>query len=1149
MDAQKKIYHTRLLMIAAVVLLAIAAPCVVFAETACSKVQLEISQELTLERIAFDAKMVITNNVADKSLTDVLVDVSITDSAGNAKNDLFYVRVSSLNNISGVDGSGSVAASTAAEIHWLIIPSSGAGGSDAAGTQYSVGATLTYSIDGVQQTVTVNPDVITVKPEPQLVLDYFTPYQVLGDNPFTSDVEAPVPFPLAVRVMNQGYGSATNLKIDSVQPQIVENDQGLLVDFQLIGTTVNDSEVSPSLTVTLGTLDSMKSATASWEMISTLSGRIKEFSATFSHASELGGELTSLIKETNTHYLTHRVKNNLPGRDNYLDFLAYSTDLTNNVDRFPDTIYESEIPDNSGNPDDSRTSVKIAEVTSSPARPTSSSPEVLMSISTGTTGWVYVRLSDPAQGLLTLLDVVRADGVHLDPNNFWVDEGLDADYQTTHTLQFLDYRDSASLTGNYTLVYTQPADDTTPPTTELIFDGVSSGTDPVSISPETRIIFTAKDNDGGSGVDQMLKKVVGTDADFTGAYPMTLAQAGSYVLQYYSIDSAGNTEAVKSTNIVIDAAAPAISAFQAAPATFSPGAPKGIAAQRTTTFSFLVTDETGTLDAVIDVAQGSVFSGSAIVRSIKISVPSGTQSSADWDGKDGNGTLVAEGVYTARLSVTDGLDSSTRNSTVTATTTVTIAPWFTGQALDPNPSAAQLYPEVSGTMVVWQDKRNGSWDIYRKDVNGSGSSAVTSNSADQIRPSISGNVIVWQDFRNGNWDIYGYDISTGREFAVNTDSGNQELPVVSGNWVAWQDDRNGNLDIYAYNLSTLELVQVTNHVRDQMHPAISGTTLAWEDYRHGAANMYTFDLTSRVETRFSVSSANQTLPAISGTGLAWTDDRNSQADIYFSSSLYNEARLTYGAGDHSQAAMLDGLIVYTNFEAGAGDPNLSFYDTASNLGVLLSSDTSRQEEPALGTGVLLWQDDRDGTAQIYWSSFQVEVVPIGVEIKQGLNLIAVGDKLVGAYQTAAGLIGASPDGIVIEKIVSYDSRSGTFLDTAAGIDSALQKGMAIGLYASNSGSLDVADSGETGTYTLLSGTNYIGMLSIPNGYSSYSLLQSIGFDNVQSVRKFNNQTGAWETAAVRTVAGTSSAAGVDFVIQPGDGLIVVMKNRVDGWKP
>ncbi|MEK7557176.1 MAG: ATP-grasp domain-containing protein, partial [Patescibacteria group bacterium] len=81
-----------------------------------------------------------------------------------------------------------------------------------------------------------------------LVLDYFMPYEVLGDNPFTKEVEAPVPYPLAVRVLNVGYGSAASLKIDSAQPKIVSNAQGLLIDFKLLGSSViAPAPVSPEV--------------------------------------------------------------------------------------------------------------------------------------------------------------------------------------------------------------------------------------------------------------------------------------------------------------------------------------------------------------------------------------------------------------------------------------------------------------------------------------------------------------------------------------------------------------------------------------------------------------------------------------------------------------------------------------------------------------------------------------------------------------------------------------------------------------------------------------------------------------------------------------------------------------------------------------
>lgn len=1135
-----------------VLLLSLAAPRTSFALGACAKVKIEILQELTLERIAFDAKMVITNNVPDKDLTNVRVDVNIKDDAGNSKESIFYVRVSSVNNIAAVDGTGTVAGATAAEIHWLIIPSPGAGGMVSTGQIYWVGATLTYTVAGKQETVTVNPDRIIVKPEPQLILDYFTPYEVLGDNPFTPQVEAPVPYPLAVRVLNAGYGPAVNLKIDSAQPKIVENNQGLLVDFKLLGSAVNDSAVSPSLSVSIGTLDSMKIATAYWEMISTLSGRITEFNATFSHASELGGELTSLLKETNTHYLTHRVKVNLPGRDGHLDFLAYSTDLSQNSDRLPDAIFESEIPGNTGRPEDSQSSVSAVAVVTPPARPTASAPEVLMTLQTGTTGWVYARTADPSQGLLKLLDVVRSDGVHLDPNNFWVQEGLDKNYQRIFTLNVLDYWADAAAPGTYKLVYTVPAEDAIPPSTKLIFDGPATGSGPAySITPDTRVILAATDNDGGSGVGQMFEKVIGIDADFEAAYPFTIPDPGTYTMEYYSVDRAGNTEATKTATIVVDSAAPAVLTFQASPSTISPYAPRGVAAARTTDFIVKATDDQGTLPATIDISKGAEFSPTAVIRTLKTSLVKDVQSAVPWDAKDSFGALVPTGTYTVRLSVTDGLDSSpTYSHTKTSTISVTVADWFTGQPLDPNISGAQQHPQISGTRVVWQDNRGGTWQIYTKDTADAVSTAVTANSADHQYPAIDGNIIVWQDNRNGNSDIYGYNLTSAQEFVICNDAGNQERPVIAGNWVAWQDDRNGNWDIYAYNLAAQQPVkQITSHVRDQLHPAIAGTILSWEDYRHGLGEIYTYDLTTGTETRYTIDIYNQTLPAISGGSLVWTDQRNSQRDIYYSPAQNTEIRATYGTGDHSQATLLNNVIVYTDYEAGIGDPNLSFYDTLSGLGALLTGNPARQEEPALGSDVLVWQDDRDGISQVYWSPFKVEAVPISADIKPGLNLIAVGDKLAKAYQTTGALITAVPNGITIEKIVGYNSQSGTYMDTSAGSDIALQKGMALGVYAKGSGTLDIADSGESVLYTLFPGQNYIGMLTVPNGYTAYMLLESVGFDNIQSVRRFNNQTGLWETASVRDLLGNKSTAGINFVLHQGDGLIVIMKQRVDGWKP
>jgi beta propeller repeat protein len=424
------------------------------------------------------------------------------------------------------------------------------------------------------------------------------------------------------------------------------------------------------------------------------------------------------------------------------------------------------------------------------------------------------------------------------------------------------------------------------------------------------------------------------------------------------------------------------------------------------------------------------------------------------------------------------------------------------------------------------------------------------NTSDRQYPAIDGTIIVWQDYRNGNWDIYGYDLSSGTEFPISTATGDQTQPVIAGNWVAWQDNRSGNWDIYAYNLTTHETVQVTSHERDQIHPVISGTTLTWEDYRNGAAEIYQFDLTTRTETRITFDLVDQILPAAFGTTLAWTDLRNGQKDIYAYDPARGAVRLTYGQGDHSQTAISGSLVVFTDYEAGANDPNLSFRDLSSGAGGRLTSDPARQEEPAIATSAVVWQDNRDGKYQIYSAPFATEPVPVQADLKQGFNLVAIGDALKSAYPTASALIAGRGSDLGIGRLLFHDQPHNTYMEASGSSgDFSLVKGSGMVVYAGTPGTLKLAESGETASYTLLPGTNQIGILTVPFGYSAYDMMRSVGLDNIQSVRRFDTASGAWQTVAVRTTGTGNGLVGANFVIQPGDGLIVTMKNRVDGWAP
>ena len=113
----------------------------------------------------------------------------------------------------------------------------------------------------------------------------------------------------------------------------------------------------------------------------------------------------------------------------------------------------------------------------------------------------------------------------------------------------------------------------------------------------------------------------------------------------------------------------------------------------------------------------------------------------------------------------------------------------------------QIYPAVSGSYVVWQDKRSGGYDIYRNnpaDINDVNGILVCQQTGDQKFPAISGSTVVWQDARisTTNTDIFRYTLPSGPEAAVCTYTGRQELPAISGGVIVWRDARNGNNDIF-----------------------------------------------------------------------------------------------------------------------------------------------------------------------------------------------------------------------------------------------------------------------------------------------------------------------------------------------------------------
>lgn len=299
----------------------------------CSAATIEIVQKLTLERQSFDAFLRISNGLGHLSVEDLLVQLSFRNENGEdaewssdpgEAGAMFFVRTDSILGTENIDGDGVILPGETAEIRWVIIPSSDAGGVSPEGMPYFVGATVSYRLADAHYAVDVASATIRVKPLPRLHLDFFLPGDVYADDPFTSTIEPPIPFSLGLIVGNHGFGDAVDLHIAAGQPEIVDNETGLLVGFSIDSVEVNGCEQGNTMLIELDSLQAGESASARWLMSSSLSGRCTNVAVSVSHSDELGGELTALLDagDIRMHELVQAVLVDSSGQDDIVDFLG-----------------------------------------------------------------------------------------------------------------------------------------------------------------------------------------------------------------------------------------------------------------------------------------------------------------------------------------------------------------------------------------------------------------------------------------------------------------------------------------------------------------------------------------------------------------------------------------------------------------------------------------------------------------------------------------------------------------------------------------------------------------------------------------------------------------------------------------------------------
>lgn len=378
----------------------------------CSSITLQFTQQMVMTRQAFRGTLTVFNGHESEAMKDVKLNLTVKDEDGNlAMSDKFQVNPEKLEGFAGeLDfASGwNLDAQQTGVATVLFIPTKNA--APTVETRYAFGGTLSYvdPYTGLEVTRQLSPITLTVKPSPNLNLTYFMQRDILGDDPLTEEVEPSEEAEFSLLINNVGYGDATNVKMTTNQPEIVENEKGLNVKFDLMSSQLNGEDktlaLGGSVATDFGNIPAKSTAYAQWWIKSSLLGHFTDYDVEATHLSSYGNKDLSLLNEVTIHELIRSI--DVERGDKMLK--GFMTNDIADANDMPDMLYLS----------DGETEEVNEAKTSSIGK--TSATTYRLTITPAGEGWNYGNIKDPTYGISAIKSVVReSDGKQISLRNFW----------------------------------------------------------------------------------------------------------------------------------------------------------------------------------------------------------------------------------------------------------------------------------------------------------------------------------------------------------------------------------------------------------------------------------------------------------------------------------------------------------------------------------------------------------------------------------------------------------------------------------------------------------------------------------------------------------------------------------------------------------
>ena len=380
-------------------------------ENTCAQVKLEIQQKLVLTRQAFRGTLTIENG-SSNAIDDILVDVNATnmETGFMATSREMQISIEKIEGFEGdKDGAWRLGAGKKGVATILFIPTKYAAPENI--TTYSFGGTLSFKDGSTTQNRSLYPVSLQVKPTPELDLTYFMQRDVYGDNPLTTDVVEPViPAEFSVLIHNKGYGDANNVRMITKKPKIVENEKGLLIDFDIISSSLNGGEKTMALdddiATQFGTIAAGTASYATWDLTASLMGHFTEYDVSVTHVTDYGNPDLSLLDRVTIHELIHSMNATIGDKV----YRAWITNDEPDAEDAPDHIYFA-----------NGTDEELATLSEETRMERIDATHYRVTVPTNVPrNWFYTTVANPAGKYAKILSITdETNNRPLDAANFW----------------------------------------------------------------------------------------------------------------------------------------------------------------------------------------------------------------------------------------------------------------------------------------------------------------------------------------------------------------------------------------------------------------------------------------------------------------------------------------------------------------------------------------------------------------------------------------------------------------------------------------------------------------------------------------------------------------------------------------------------------